>query len=71
MIEDLLTPDTGLAIAERPVEHSELGASPSHLKDMVLGVLRDNELHPIDDGTIDALEDGDRLLYVRKGHGEQ
>ncbi len=40
MIEDLLTPDAGFAIAEREVEQNEVGGSPRHLRDIVLGVVR-------------------------------
>jgi voltage-gated potassium channel len=65
MIEDLLTPDAGLAIAERDIESSEVGGSPRHLPDIVLGVLRDGKLLRLDDARVDALENGDRLLYVR------
>ncbi|MBO0873972.1 MAG: potassium channel family protein [Pseudonocardia sp.] len=66
VIEDLLTPDIGFAIAERPVEQSEVGGSPRHLSDIVLGVVRAEELHRVDAPAVDALEAGDRLLYVRK-----
>ena len=65
MIEDLLTPDAGLAIAERVVESKEVGSSPRHLPDIVLGVLRDGKLLRLDDAQVDALEESDRLLYVR------
>ena len=65
MIEDLLTPDAGLAIAEREIESSEVGGSPRHLPDIVLGVLRDGKLLRLDDARVDALEKSDRLLYVR------
>lgn len=65
MIEDLLTPDAGLAIAERDVENKEVGGSPRHLADTVLGVLRDGKLLRVDDARVDALEKTDRLLYVR------
>ncbi|MGU3293640.1 potassium channel family protein [Williamsia sp. M5A3_1d] len=67
VIEDLLTPDAGYAIAERDVERDELGASPQHLVDIVLGVVRSGRLHRVDDSEVDAIESGDRLLYVRKG----
>ena len=67
VIEDLLTPDAGYAIAERDVERDEHGASPQHLVDIVLGVVRDGRLYRVDDSEVDAIEDGDRLLYVRKG----
>ncbi|TKG64549.1 potassium channel family protein [Prauserella endophytica] len=66
MVEDLLTPETGLAIAERPVEPSEEGGSPRHLPDIVLGVVRDGSLYRVDSPEVDAIERGDRLLYVRK-----
>ena len=69
MIEDLLTPDAGLAIAERVVESKEVGSSPRHLPDIVLGVLRDGKLLRLDDARVDALEKSDRLLYVRNADG--
>ena len=65
MIDDLLTPSHGFAIAEREVERTELGGSPRHLPDIVLGVVRDNQLLRVDAPEADALEAGDRLLYVR------
>jgi voltage-gated potassium channel len=66
VIEDLLTPEAGFAISEREVEESELGGSPRHLADIVLGVVRGGTLHRVDASSVDALERGDRLLYVRK-----
>ena len=65
MIEDLLTPHEGFAIAEREVEPKEVGGSPKHLVDIVLGVVRDGRLVRVDDPEVDALESRDRLLYVR------
>lgn len=65
IMEDLLTPDAGFAIAERQVEVKEAGGSPRHLKDIVLGVVRDGQLLRVDDERVDALELTDRLLYVR------
>nr|WP_208410761.1 potassium channel family protein [Mycolicibacterium fluoranthenivorans] len=65
MMEDLLTPDAGFAVAERPVEPKEEGGSPRHLTDIVLGVVRDGQLLRVDDERVDALEPTDRLLYIR------
>ena len=65
MIEDLLTPDAGLVIAEREVETKEVGGSPRHLRDIVLGVVRDGKLLRVDDAQVDALERTDRVLYVK------
>ena len=66
MFEDLLTPDVGLAIAERDVERGEVGGSPRHLSDIVLGVVRGGQLYRVDAPEADAIEAGDRLLYVKK-----
>lgn len=66
LVADLLTPATGLAISERPVEWSEVGGSPRHLPDIVLGVVREGVLYRVDAPEVDAIEQGDRLLYVRK-----
>lgn len=66
MFEDLLSPETGLAISEREVESTEVGGSPRHLSDIVLGVVRDGQLYRVDAPAVDAIEEGDRLLYVRK-----
>jgi voltage-gated potassium channel len=66
MVEDLITPESGVAIAERDVEDSEIGGSPRHLPDIVLGVVRDGKLYRVDHPAADAVERGDRLLYVKK-----
>lgn len=66
LVEDLLTPDAGFAISERPVEESEVGGSPRHLGDIVLAVVRADVLHRVDAAAVDTIERGDRLLYVRK-----
>ena len=69
MIEDLLTPDAGMSIAEREVEQTEVGGSPRHLRDIVLGVVRDGHLLRIGAPEADAIEATDRLLYIRDlGH---
>ena len=70
MIEDLLTPHEGFAIAERDVDPKEIGGSPRHLGDLVLGVVRDGKLVRIDSPDVDALEAADRLLYVRAADAE-
>ncbi|MFT3900722.1 MAG: potassium channel family protein [Gordonia sp. (in: high G+C Gram-positive bacteria)] len=66
MFEDLLTPDEGYAIAERPVDPTEVGGSPAHTSDIVLGVVRDGKLYRVSEPDVDSIELGDRLLYVRR-----
>lgn len=65
MIGDLLTPAAGFAIAEREAEQAEVGGSPRQLRDIVLGVVRDGHLRRVGEPEVDAIEAGDRLLYVR------
>ena len=71
MMEDLLTPDAGFAIAEREVETKEVGGSPRHIPDIVLGVVRDGQLLRVDDPEVDAVELGDRLLYIRSAESDR
>lgn len=68
LTEDLLSPEEGFSVAERPVEEEELGGSPRHMRDLVLGVVRHGQLYRVNDSTVDTLEIGDRLLYVRMTH---
>lgn len=69
MMEDLLTPDEGFSIAERRVEETEVGGSPRHLAELVLGVVRKGQLIKVNEPEADALESGDRLLYIRMVSG--
>lgn len=69
VVEDLLTPDAGMSLSERQVTESEVGGSPRHLRDIVLGVVRGGQLHQIDAPAVDALERGDRLLFVKRVAG--
>ena len=71
MMEDLLTPDAGFALAEREVETKEVGGSPRHLPDIVLGVVRGGQLLRVDEPAVDALELGDRLLYIRSAEADR
>jgi voltage-gated potassium channel len=71
MMEDLLTPDAGFALAEREVTPKEVGGSPRHLTDIVLGVVRGGDLVRVDAPEVDALELGDRLLYIRSAEAER
>ncbi|WP_018017687.1 potassium channel family protein [Corynebacterium capitovis] len=65
MMEDLLSPDEGFTVAERPIGDDEVGANPRHLADVVLGVVRSGELYRIDSPEAETVEPGDRLLYVK------
>ncbi|GGK45339.1 potassium channel family protein [Nocardia camponoti] len=66
IMEDLLTPEEGFAVAEREVEPGEVGGSPRHLSDIVLGVVRDGVLIRVGEPEVDALDANDKLLYIRR-----
>ncbi|WP_237571743.1 potassium channel family protein [Mycolicibacterium lacusdiani] len=70
VMEDLLTPDAGFAIAERPVTAKEVGASPRHMKEIVLGVVRNGKLLRVDLPEADAVELGDKLLVIKTANSE-
>lgn len=71
MMEDLLSPDEGFSVAERLVTEEEIGASPRHLADIALGVVRSGELYRLDSPECESVEPGDRLLYVRRVSREE
>ncbi|HET9900388.1 MAG TPA: NAD-binding protein [Actinomycetes bacterium] len=64
VVEDLLTPGSGLELVERPAVSSEIGKSPKQLQDKVLAVVRDGELHLPDDAVCVQLVHGDRLVVA-------
>lgn len=66
MIEDLITPDKGFAIAERAADPDEVGGSPRHLRDIVLAVVRNGEMLRVGTADVDEIEQDDRLLYIRE-----
>ncbi|MFD6859242.1 potassium channel family protein [Rhodococcus sp. NPDC060090] len=65
-LEDLLTPEAGYSIAERPVEPDEIGHAPRDLLDIVLGVVRGGHLLHVGSPEVSTIEVGDRLLYIRR-----
>jgi voltage-gated potassium channel len=65
IMEDLLAPEAGFVIAEREVEPKEVGESPRQLADIVVAVVRNGELLPVDAADVGAIMAGDRLLYIR------
>jgi len=48
----------------------DVGASPRHMKDIVLGVVRNGELLRLDAPEADAVELGDKLLVIKTAASE-
>jgi voltage-gated potassium channel len=64
VVEDLLAVGSGLDLAERGVNPSEVGSDPRSLLSPVLAVVRGGRPHPYDDPAVASLLATDRLIYV-------
>lgn len=71
VMEDLLTPEAGYQIKEIDIKPKDVGASPSHLRKIVLGVVRNGQLLHVDAPEADAVELGDKLLIVTTANAEE
>ncbi len=71
MIEDLMDTGRGLEVVERPITRSELGLSPADVQsggDLVLAVVRGEEVIRFDQGAVRVFQPGDRVVVIRKAH---
>ena len=71
MIEDLMDTGRGLEVVERPISRAELGLSPSDVQaagDLVLAVVRGDEVIRFDQGAVRVFQPGDRVVVIRKSH---
>ena len=69
MIEDLMDTGRGLEVVERPITRSELGLSPADIQsggDLVLAVVRGDEVIRFDRGAVRVFQAGDRVVVIRK-----
>ena len=66
VIEDLLSSNEGLEVAERPVTKEEIGHSPGEVEgERVIAVVRNKTLRRFYDPTVATLEGGDQVVVVR------
>jgi voltage-gated potassium channel len=71
MIEDLMDTGRGLEVVERPISRAELGLTPSDVQsagDLVLAVVRGEEVIRFDQGAVRVFQPGDRVVVIRKAH---
>jgi voltage-gated potassium channel len=64
LVEDLLTPGAGMALATRSARREEIGGSPRDVDEVVIGVWRRGRLESVAGNDL-KLETGDTLIYVR------
>jgi voltage-gated potassium channel len=65
VVEDLLTPGHGMALACRSVVRDEVGKSPRTLGEVVIAVVRRGRVVPLVEPETAKLETGDLLVYIR------
>ncbi|UAK35962.1 potassium channel family protein [Nocardia asteroides] len=66
LIEDLLSPEDGFAVAQRPAEPHEIGLTPRELPDIVLGIVREGQRLRTATRQPPAVAVGDELLYIHR-----
>ena len=65
VVEDLLTPGQGMALAMRSAERGEVGQSPRELATLVVALIRRGKVLPLGGEQTPVIETGDMLVYIR------
>jgi voltage-gated potassium channel len=65
VVEDLLTPGQGMALAMRSAERGEVGRNPRELPTLVVALIRRGKVLPLGGGQSVTIETGDMLVYIR------
>jgi voltage-gated potassium channel len=65
VVEDLLTPGQGMALAMRSAERAEVGRNPRELKALVVALIRRGKVVPLGGEHACTVETGDMLVYIR------
>lgn len=67
VMEDLLSLEQELDVAERPVTDAEVGRAPRELNEQVLAVIRKGHRHHYFDPAVGRIEAGDKVVVIRGG----
>ncbi len=65
LVEDLLSPGTGMALATRSARREEIGRAPRDLDDVVVAIFRRGQVKSVVSEELKAIEPGDTLIYIR------
>jgi voltage-gated potassium channel len=65
VVEDLLTPGQGMALAMRSAERSEVGRNPRELPTLVVALIRRGKVLALGGDHSVTIETGDMLVYIR------
>jgi voltage-gated potassium channel len=69
VVEDLLTPGQGMALAMRSAERVEVGRNPRELQTLVVALIRRGKVVPLAGEQVVSIETGDMLVYIRSDEG--
>jgi voltage-gated potassium channel len=65
VVEDLLTPGQGMALAMRSAERDEVGRNPRELKALVVALIRRGKVLTLGGEHAETITTGDMLVYIR------
>ncbi|GAA3335772.1 potassium channel family protein [Amorphoplanes nipponensis] len=65
VVEDLLTPGQGMALAMRSAERDEVGRNPRELQTLVVALIRRGKVMPLGGQQSITIDTGDMLIYIR------
>src|SRR3954464_6869769 len=65
VVEDLLTPGQGMALAMRSAERGEVGRNPRELQTLVVALIRRGKVLPLGGEQTVKIDTGDMLVYIR------
>ena len=65
VVEDLLTPGQGMALAMRSAERNEVGRNPRDLQTLVVALIRRGKVMALGGEQMITIETGDMLVYIR------
>lgn len=65
VVEDLLTPGQGMALAMRSAQRDEVGLGPRDLTELVIALVRRGKVVSLSEQAGQRIETGDMLVYVR------
>jgi voltage-gated potassium channel len=65
VVEDLLTPGHGMALALRSADRAEVGKSPRKMRELVIALVRHGRVMSLASPECSAIETGDMLVYIR------
>jgi voltage-gated potassium channel len=64
VVEDLLTPGQGMALAMRSAKRDEVGRSPRELETLVVALIRRGKVLPLGGAAAVQIDTGDLLVYI-------